>query len=340
MEKKDSFTMVNNDLIETDLLTIYEKMVYIVIRKHLNQEKKIAFPGMATISREARISKSQVIKAVHGLEEKGLITVQRQTTKYNEKKTNIYRFNDSTELWKAKTVEELKEVASKTAIQLTDEQIIDKALQVDKKKREELYNQLAKEFEKEKGLETVRQTQCQAKKQSDIESDTESIDNTISDSKKNQDLERYTVNQIKQIFDYDIMLHDYPNQRQNIDCVISVLHTAMNTNKATIRISKQDKPYMTVISKLMKLNKESIMYAIDKYSEQTDRIKHPSAYMLTILYSAPEQYHLDIQNRVAHDMAPEPQIVDMVPNDYYTAFPQREYDYAALEKEFLRRDKL
>lgn len=71
--KFDSFTIVNNGLIETDLLTEHEKMVYIVIRKHLNQEKQTAFPGMATIAREARISKSQVLRAIKGLEEKGLL---------------------------------------------------------------------------------------------------------------------------------------------------------------------------------------------------------------------------------------------------------------------------
>ena len=106
--KFDSFTIISNGLIETDLLTEHEKMVYIVIRKHLNQEKQTAFPGMATIAREARISKSQVLRAIKGLEEKGLLIVKRQTTKYNEKKTNVYRFNDFSGLWKARTVDELK----------------------------------------------------------------------------------------------------------------------------------------------------------------------------------------------------------------------------------------
>lgn len=68
--KFNSLTIVNNGLIETDLLTEHEKIVYIVIRKHLNQEKQIAFLGMATIAREARISKSQILRAIKGLEEK------------------------------------------------------------------------------------------------------------------------------------------------------------------------------------------------------------------------------------------------------------------------------
>ena len=99
------------------------------------------------------------------------------------------------------------------------------------------------------------------------------------------------------------MLLDNPYQKQDIDAVINILHTAMNTRKHIIRISGEDKPAMSVIARLMKLNKESIMYAIKMFSEKKERIKNPTAYMLTILYNAPEQYHLDIQNQVNHDMA-------------------------------------
>lgn len=299
--KFDSFTIVNNGLIETDLLTEHEKMVYIVIRKHLNQEKQTAFPGMATIAREARISKSQVLRAIKGLEEKGLLIVKRQITKYNEKKTNIYRFNDFAELWKARTVDELKKITTETSISLTDDEIINKALQIDKKKRQKLYNQLAKEFQKEKGLEPTEPTKVTAEP-SAKQLNQFNIVNTTTNSGESQ-LERYTTDQIKQLFDYDIMIQDNPYRQQDIDSVMNILYTTMNTTKATIRVAGENKSSMIVISKLMKLDKESIMYALDRFSEQTERIKNPTSYLLTILYFAPEQFHLDIQNQVSHDMA-------------------------------------
>ena len=115
-------------------------------------------------------------------------------------------------------------------------------------------------------------------------------------------LSRYTIGQIHQLFDYDIMLIDNPCQKSDIDSVMDVLHTAMNTRRPVIRIAGEDRPAMAVIGKLMKLDKESIMYAIGKFAEQTERIKNPVSYMLTILYNAPEQYHLDIKNQVSHDM--------------------------------------
>lgn len=98
------------------------------------------------------------------------------------------------------------------------------------------------------------------------------------------------------------MLHDYPFRHQCPDAGMNILYTTMNMNK-TIRIAGADRPCMVVIGKLMKLNKESIMYAIEKFSEQTDRIHNPTSYMLTVLYHAPDQYHLDIKNQVAHDMS-------------------------------------
>lgn len=99
------------------------------------------------------------------------------------------------------------------------------------------------------------------------------------------------------------MVLDNPYSQQDIDSVMNILYTTMNTIKTTVRIAGEDKPSMVVIGKLMKMHKESIMYAIDKFSEQTERIKNPISYMLTILYNMPEQFNLDIQNQVSHDMA-------------------------------------
>ena len=108
---------------------------------------------MATISREARISKSQTIRSIQGLEEKGLLIVKRKTTKYNERKTNHYYFNDFTDLWDAKTVDELKIIAEEKRRPLTDDEILDKAMKIDKKKRKSCINSLLKNFKKKKSLE-------------------------------------------------------------------------------------------------------------------------------------------------------------------------------------------
>ena len=128
------------------------------------------------------------------------------------------------------------------------------------------------------------------------------IVNTTINSEKCQELERYTIDQIRQIFDYDILVNDKPLWQRDIDSVFSILHTALNTTKETIRVDREDMPTKVVIDKLKKLDYSEIMYCIEKYNEQTDRIKNPTAYMLTLLYNAKEQMNLDISNQVQHDM--------------------------------------
>lgn len=289
--KFDSFTIINNGLIETDLLTEHEKMVYIVIRKYLNQEKQTAFPGMTTIAREARICKSVVIKAIQGLEEKGLLIVKRQTTKYNEKKTNVYYFNDFVELWKAKTIDELKKIATEMPLSLTDDEIIDRALQIDKKKRQKLYTQLAKEFEKEK--EPVSEP-TKAHTQALINQNISNKQNTTNELKSQA--ERYTMEDIKALYEYDNLIVQYPIKHTDIDIVFDILYDTLNSTKKTIRVGSESKPQMVVIGKLMKLQPNDLIYSIDKYHEQTGRIKNVKAYLLTVLYGSREQQHLDIIN--------------------------------------------
>lgn len=294
--KLDSFTIVNNGLIETDLLTEHEKMVYIVIRKHLNQEKQKAFPGMTTIVREARVCKSVVIKAIQGLEEKGLLVVKRQTTKYSEKKTNIYYFNDFTELWKARSVDELKKIASGEPTQLTDDEIIDKALQINKKNRQKLYDQLAKEFNKEKGpVDEPTKEHSQAPQNYNLPVNKDNAKEAKSQA------ERYTMQDIKSLYDYSTLAAEHPERREDIEIVFDILYDTLNSTKPTIRIAGEDKPVMVVIGKLMKLEQSDLIYAIDKFHEQTGRIKNARAYLLTILFNAKEQAYLDLMNLGHHN---------------------------------------
>ena len=155
---------------------------------------------------------------------------------------------------------------------------------------------------KEKELVSTEPTKVTAET-STIKLKHSNIDDDTTNTIESQGMERYTLEQIKQLFSYETMLYDNPYQKDEIDSVMSILHTTMNTTRESIRIAGEDKPTMAVIGKLMKLHKESILYSIEKFKEQTERIKNPTAYMLTILYNAPEQYRLDIENMVSHDMA-------------------------------------
>ncbi len=281
------YVKVYHDFLDNSFLTIEEQMIFIVLKSYVDfkEDSGEAYPSMETICKRAKMSEKRARKNINALIKKGLAKkVQRGLTK-----TNLYTLSDYATMWACDNIEDVKAVIDNQGVKpLTLAEHI-----------AELESMGYTVEIKEKGLDTEpTKAKYQAPKLNNISE----FDDTTK-FEKNQDLERYTLDQIYQLFDYGAMVHDNPFRKHDIDSVMDILYTAMNTTKQTIRIAGQDMPCMAVIGKLMKLDNESIMYAIGKFAEQTDRVRNPAAYMLTILYNAPEQYHLDILNQVSHNMA-------------------------------------
>ncbi len=274
------FTMVKNTIIDSEnILNEHEKILYIVLLRYGNK----AFPSLTTLSKKCGFSKRTAQRTIDSLSEKGLLNKKNRINKKSGNTSNVYTLLDNDKVWHS-SKENMKEII--------EDAILEEAVKI-------VEASGMKISVKEKGLDTEpTKAQYQAPQLNQFD-----VANTTTNSGESQYLERYTLSQIRQLFDYDVMVHDSPYNRQDIDSVMDILHTAMNTTKPTIRVAGEDKPSMAVISKLMKLHKESIMYAIGKYQGQTERIKNPLPYMLAILYNAPEQYRLDMQNRASYDMA-------------------------------------
>ena len=276
------FIMVYQDFLESDLLdNHYQKLVYVYLKKFADSKNQ-CFPSVKTLSKLTKISVNKVKLTLAELEQKGVISKENRTRPDGGKSSNLYTLYDFKELWNAGSSEEVAAVVD----------------EYEDKKLISLLEAKGYTVIKEKELEsepTKAQTQALELNQYDMV-------NTTTNSESCQELERYTIDQIQQIFDYDILVNDKPLWQKDIDSVFSILHTALNTTKETIRVGGEDKPTMVVIGKLMKLGYSEIMYCIEKYSEQTERIKNPTAYMLTLLYNAKEQMNLDITNQVQHDM--------------------------------------
>ncbi len=281
------FTLVYNDFLESNLLNHYEKSVFIALKKYANNDTMRAFPSLNKLHKITGISLSQVRRSIDHMKELGVISVEHRTDEDKGHQSNLYTLYDYAEIWSVGSSEDIAVVADEISEMKLVSELRSRGYTVTKEK------ELASE-------PTKAHTQAPQLKQFDI---VNTSTNSTTNSGESQDLERYTLDQIKQLFDYDIMIQDNPYRQQDIDSVMNILYTTMNTTKATIRIAGEDKPTMVVIGKLMKLHNESIIYAIEKFSEQTERIKNPTSYMLTILYNAPEQFNLDIQNQVSHDMA-------------------------------------
>lgn len=280
------FTLVYNDFLESDLLNHYEKSVFIALKKYADNDTMRAFPSLNKLHKITGISLSQVRRSIDHMKELGVISVEHRTDEDKGHQSNLYTLYDYAEIWSVGSSEDIAAVADEISEMKLVAELRSRGYTVTKEK----------ELASTEPTKVTAETSTKQFNQFDIV-------NTTTNSGESQDLERYTLDQIKQLFDYDIMIQDNPYRQQDIDSVMNILYTTMNTTKTTIRIAGEDKPSMVVVGKLMKLHKESIMYALEKFSEQTERIKNPTSYMLTILYNAPEQFNLDIQNQVSHDMA-------------------------------------
>jgi hypothetical protein len=81
---------LENDLLDREDLTIYEKTVYIVIARYVNGENK-AFPSYETIAKKGSMAKVQAMRVVKSLIKKGLLKKEARKNKDNEGSTsNLY----------------------------------------------------------------------------------------------------------------------------------------------------------------------------------------------------------------------------------------------------------
>ena len=279
------FTLVYNDFLESDILDYYEKMVFIALKKFADNETMRAFPSLKTIYDITGISLSQVRRSIEHMEELGVISVEHRTDKEKGHQSNIYTLFDYAEIWKVDS--------SNDDVTAVVDEISEAKLVAELKAR-------GYTVTKEKEPDTSQADQ--SNNESSAQFNQFDIVNNTTKSQESQEVERYSLVEIRDFYEYEIMVSDNPFAKNDIDSVIDILHTNLNTTKKTIRIGGEDKPAMVVISKLMKLTHSEIMYAIDKFKEQTHKINNPTAYMLTLLYNSKEQMNLDKTNQVQHDM--------------------------------------
>jgi hypothetical protein len=245
-----------------------------------------AFPSLKSIHNITGISLSQIRRSIDHMEQLGVISVEHRIDEDKGQKSNLYTLYDYAKLWNAGSSEEIETIKQNNFVNLKEvsTEVLEKELER-RKKEKELVSEAAKPHQQAPKSTKFTET------------------NNTTNSPKSQVSERYTIEKIRTLFDYDIIVADRPLYQRKIDAVMNILHTTLNTTKPTIRIGGEDKPSEIVIGKLMKLTFNEIIYCADKYSEQTERINNPTAYMLTLLYNAKEQMELDLANQVKHDMA-------------------------------------
>jgi hypothetical protein len=278
------YVKVYHDFLDNSFLTTEEQMIFIVLKSYVDfkEDSGEAYPSMETICKRAKMSEKRARKNINALIKKGIAKkVQRGLTK-----TNLYTLSDYATMWTCDNVEDVAAVADNQGVKpLTPAEHI-----------AELERMGYTVQIKEKGLDTEpTKAQHQA-----LDNQNFSKEQNTTDKPKSQ-AERYTMEDIRALYEYDSLIIQYPDKQTDIDIVFDILYDTLNSTKPTIRISGEEKPTMIVISKLMKLQPDDLVYSIDKYHEQTERIKNVKAYLLTVLYGSREQQHLDIMNLGHHN---------------------------------------
>lgn len=114
-------------------------------------------------------------------------------------------------------------------------------------------------------------------------------------------MEQYPMEYLKELYRVnDLILMGVSDE--DVEMAMDILYDAVNTTKKTIRVNREDKPSEAVRSRLLKLQCMDILYAIEQYHRQTTEIRYQKAYMLSVLYDARGQGHLDYSNQVQHDL--------------------------------------
>lgn len=273
------YVKVYHDFLDNSFLTTEEQMIFIVLKSYVDfkEDSGEAYPSMETICKRAKMSEKRARKNINALIKKGIAKkVQRGLTK-----TNLYTLSDYATMWTCDNVEDVAAVAENQGVKpLTPAEHI-----------AELERMGYTVQIKEKGLasDTDQSTDTSTMNYNS------SMGNDSTKKAKSQE-ERYSMGQIKELFDYAILIADHPEHEADLQVVFDILHEVLNTSKPTVRVSGEDKPQAVVAGKLMKLTHYDIQYAIEKFHEQTGEIKNTRAYLLTILYHSREQSYLDLMN--------------------------------------------
>ncbi|MDR3354498.1 MAG: helix-turn-helix domain-containing protein [Synergistaceae bacterium] len=92
VRKKRWIVCFEHSILDLDL-SIYEKMVYIVLCSHAKKDGP-AFPSVMTIAQEASCSRTKVFEALNTLEERGIITRENRIFPKRGQTSNLYEIED------------------------------------------------------------------------------------------------------------------------------------------------------------------------------------------------------------------------------------------------------
>ena len=285
------FTVVYHDFLKSDKLDHYEKMIYIVIKSFTGNGTMQAFPSVKTISEMAGIGLTKTKQCLKKMKEKGVLSVTNRKKENGGNASNLYTLYDFAETWKdepeEKEIEEKELEKEKTAEMV--QKLEAKGYKIEKKETKKDKNG-EKRVEKKTGTENENVP---------VFSKIKTTYNDNDKTQKSQEKNHYTMDDLKFLYDYYMMLEISPEKVSIINSILFYIQKTLNSTKKEIRVCGENMPKKEVSKKLLALTYEELLYTADKYVQYPGKIKNQEAYMLTLLYVAKEQMEAEIARQVA-----------------------------------------
>ena len=107
---------------------------------------------------------------------------------------------------------------------------------------------------------------------------------------------------IRENIDYDGFVRERPYDAGQLDEMVEIMVEAVCSKKETLRVAGNDFPQAVVKSRLLKLDREHIVFVFDCLKENTTQVRNMKQYLLTVLYNAPATIENHYAAQVNHDL--------------------------------------
>ena len=107
---------------------------------------------------------------------------------------------------------------------------------------------------------------------------------------------------IRENIDYDGFVRERPYDAGQLDEMVELMVEAVCSKKETIRVAGNNFPQAVVKSRLLKLDREHILFVFDCLKENTTQVRNMKQYLLTVLYNAPATIENHYTAQVNHDL--------------------------------------
>lgn len=268
---RPQFSQIYHDIIDSRILNVSELGMFVTLMRYADKNSMQAFPSQSRLAKDLQISKVTVIKILKSLENKGVLKIQRRLNEKGALTSNLYVIIDDPLQWHREYNE--LELVKNT------------------KKRPDEFSGILANAEIDTSSQVVHFTNDYSTKPlneqalSDI------------DDEENEFSYAYIC---ERFFAKDLAIEHGENKAEMI---MRVIYDTLNSSQKQFTIDKVKYSKSFVVQRFLELQYFDLSYALDFLQNYTGTIRHPKAFVRTLLFNARPQKEISIQNKINVNMA-------------------------------------